>query len=74
MTSYSYRRELTREEMVPALAAGAGLGLAVAVATAYLTQMFLRRTPLRTVQPERAGPAAAPLDAVRPQRRGRVAT
>jgi hypothetical protein len=47
MGSYVYRRELTRDEAMPALGIGLGVGLGVALVTAYLTRIFLSRTPLR---------------------------
>lgn len=46
MRSYTYRRKLTKRELLPALGAGAGAGLGVAAVVAYLTQIFLRREPL----------------------------
>jgi hypothetical protein len=52
MTTYLYRDELTRRELLPALAAGAGVGLVAA----YFVQLMLRKRVL----PSGAEPPALP--------------
>ncbi|HET8654593.1 MAG TPA: hypothetical protein VFL93_03685 [Longimicrobiaceae bacterium] len=61
MTMFVYRRELTKRELAPALGAGLASGLAVGLAVAYLTQLMLRKTPLRPRSEEgRGGEPVAP--------------
>ena len=56
MTTYHYRRELTRRELLPAIGAGVAAGVAVGASVAYLAQIWLRRTPLRRPPGAAAGP------------------
>lgn len=57
---FVYRRELTKRELAPALGAGLAAGLAVGAAVAYVTQLMLRRTPLRPTGEERGGEVGSP--------------
>lgn len=65
--AYSYRRDLTAKEQLPAVGAAVAAGAAVAVAVFYVARIFLARTPLLTAEPTppealpRGGRAAAQL-------------
>lgn len=45
-SEYSYRRELSLRELLPAIGAGVGVGLGVGLATFYVARLLLQRTPL----------------------------
>ena len=47
MSTYTYRRDLKREDWIKV----AGAGAAAAVAVAYLARILLQRTPLRPGPP-----------------------
>jgi hypothetical protein len=56
--SYTYRRELNRGELVPAI----GAGIAIGLAAFYVATLFIQRTPL-------VPGALEPVDRLAPKRR-----
>ena len=63
MSTFSYRRDLTSEELLPAVGAAVGAGVAVAFAVFYLARTRLQRTPLQPEVPvinAEPGPAPPP--------------
>ena len=59
MPTYTYRRELKREDWIRVAGAAAAAGVGMALTTAYLTRIFLQRTPLRALPMEPVAPPAA---------------
>jgi len=57
MTTYRYRAELTRKELLPAVGLGVGAGLGVAAGVAYLAQLLMRRRALPSGAAVSAPPA-----------------
>lgn len=46
MPTFTYRRNLEREDWVRVVGVGVGAGVGVALAAGYLARIFLQRTPL----------------------------
>lgn len=46
-SEYSYRRDLSLRELLPAVGVGVGVGLGAGLAAFYVARLLLQRTPLR---------------------------
>lgn len=56
---YTYRRDLDRGELMPALGAGIGVGIGAGLVAFYLVRTLLQRTPLAAL-PESSDSEATP--------------
>lgn len=45
-SEYTYRRDLDRSELMPAVGVGVGVGIGVGLVAYYLARTLLQRTPL----------------------------